>query len=89
LTLKYVKSLTQALFGISLQNSRFNKFSAIGSLCFESVVTVHFLRVFDFKPRALLKENTNGLIRQYFPKGTDLREVSQDELYNAPHFLDS
>ena len=27
-----------------------------------------------------LNENTNGLIRQYFPKGIDLREVSREEI---------
>ena len=25
-------------------------------------------------------ENTNGLIRQYFPKGTDFAEVSEEEI---------
>ena len=32
-------------------------------------------------------ENTNGLIRQYFPKGTDFTQVSEAELKAAQHQL--
>ena len=32
-------------------------------------------------------ENTNGLLRQYFPKGTDLSLYSQEELDNVSHRL--
>jgi len=28
-------------------------------------------------------ENHNGLLREYFPKGTDFKQVSQDELNQA------
>jgi len=32
-------------------------------------------------------ENTNGLIRQYFPKGTDFRNVSHHEVREVEHLL--
>jgi len=28
-----------------------------------------------------INENTNGLIRQYFPKGTDFNEVTEEHIY--------
>jgi len=33
--------------------------------------------------------NENGLLRQYFPKGTDLRQHSLDELARVEHLLNS
>jgi len=36
-----------------------------------------------------LNENTNGLIRQYFPKGTDLRETKREEIEFVQNKLNS
>jgi IS30 family transposase len=32
-------------------------------------------------------ENTNGLLRQYFPKGTDMAQLTQQDLDFAAHQL--
>jgi len=34
-------------------------------------------------------ENTNGLLRQYFPRGTDLTRHSRDDLEAVAHALNS
>jgi transposase, IS30 family len=34
-------------------------------------------------------ENTNGLIRQYFPKGTDFRDITHDEVRRVEHSLNN
>jgi transposase, IS30 family len=36
-----------------------------------------------------LNENTNGLLRQYFPKGTDLRRYPASELARVEHLLNN
>ena len=36
-----------------------------------------------------LNENTNGLIRQFFPKGTDFNNILEDEVLHVQHLINS
>lgn len=40
-------------------------------------------------PRPFTVRNTNGLLRQYFPKGTDLARWSAEELEAVAHALNT
>lgn len=51
------------------------------------------LKVYFANPRSPWErgtnENTNGLLRQYFPKGCDLRKVTPAQLANIQHLLNN
>ena len=51
-------------------------------------VDIYFAHPYSSWERGL-NENTNGLLRQYFPKNTDLKQVSQEEVDAAVERLNS
>ncbi len=36
-----------------------------------------------------LNEHTNGLIRRFYPKGTDFNLVTEDDIYKLEHILNT
>jgi len=50
--------------------------------------SVYFAHPYSSWERAL-NENTNGLLRQYFPKGTDLRNINQSDVLTAVRRLNT
>lgn len=51
------------------------------------------LKIYFAEPYAAwqrgVNENTNGLLRQFFPKGTDFTDVSHHELRNAVELINT
>ena len=51
-------------------------------------VDVYFVLPYHSRERGL-NENTNGLLRQYFPKKTDLRKISDKKVEHVQHMLNN
>lgn len=54
----------------------------------EAGVKVYFAHPYHSWERGT-NENTNGLVRRYFPKGTDFREVSEEEIARVEYALNT
>lgn len=58
------------------------EFAAHEQLAEQLGLDVYFARPYKSNDRAI-NENTNGLLRRYFPKGTDFTEISEEDLKYA------
>ncbi len=70
------------LHTITVDNGK--EFAAFKALESDLDVDIYFARPYTSNDRAI-NENTNGLIRQYLPKGTDFTTLTQEQLN---HILD-
>ena len=62
---------------LTVDNGR--EFARFKELEDKTGLTVYFADPYSAWQRGT-NENTNGLLRQYFPKGTDFRNVTEEEL---------
>jgi IS30 family transposase len=66
-----------------------SEFTATAAESWLSIAT--HIKVYFCDPHSLWQrgsnENTNGLLRQYFPKRMDLTSVTQDQLYEVARQL--
>ncbi len=71
---------------VTVDNGR--EFTGHEELTSKLGVDVYFAHPYHSWERGL-NENTNGLIRQYFPKKTDFREISDKEVLHVQHLLNN
>jgi IS30 family transposase len=64
------------------------EFAAHGDLAAALGLDVYFARPYHAWERGT-NENTNGLVRQFFPKGLDLRKVTPRQVTNVEHLLNN
>ena len=64
------------------------EFSEHERMAKELEVDIYFAHPYSSWERGII-ENTNGLIRQYFPKGTDFNQVTQEQIDFVMHRLNT
>lgn len=61
--------------------------------CYDRLESVHNLNIYFADPYSSWQrgtnENSNGLLREFFPKGKDFAEVSEEELGQALYLINS
>lgn len=83
--LERAKTIDPSLFKtLTFDNGK--EFCGHETLAAEMNVSVFFARPYHSWERGL-NENTNGLVRQYFPKKTSLRDVSCEEVQQVQNLL--
>jgi IS30 family transposase len=80
------KGIKKRFITMTVDNGR--EFSGHRELSSRLNVEVYFAHPYHSWERGL-NENTNGLLRQYFPKKTDLREISNEHVLYVQHMLNN
>ena len=79
-TIRLLKPLKNCVHTITADNGK--EFSYHEKIAKSLVADIYFAHPYSSWERGL-NENTNGLLRQYFPKGTDLRRVKDLDVRRA------
>ena len=85
-TTTLLKPYQAALHTITADNGK--EFAYHEQLTAELGTAVYFAHPYHSWERGL-NENTNGLLRQYWPKDTDFKNVSADEVLNVVNELNN
>ena len=81
-----VKGIKERFITMTVDNGK--EFAGHKEIASRLNVDVYFAHPYHSWERGL-NENTNGLLRQYFPKKTDLRKISDQKVERVQHMLNS
>ena len=79
-TIKLLRPYKELVHTITSDNGK--EFAYHDQIADQLNTEVYFAHPYSSWERGL-NDNTNGLLRQYFPKGTDFKQVSQDQVDQA------